>query len=55
MKKFQLPIALPFILLFCVSLFFQLDGMVFMVLGIMSEILPHVIGSLLIWYLDKTF
>ncbi|RBP06212.1 hypothetical protein [Rossellomorea aquimaris] len=44
---------------FCVGLVLKKDyekkryGMFFMVLGIMSEILPHVIGFLLIGHLDK--
>jgi hypothetical protein len=54
------PTILHVFIAFCVGLVLKKDyekkqyGMVFMVLGIMSEILPHVIGSLFIWYLDKT-
>ncbi|WRP07240.1 hypothetical protein U9J35_03475 [Rossellomorea aquimaris] len=43
----------------CVGLVLKKDyekkryGMFFMVLGIMSEILPHVIGFILIGYMEK--
>lgn len=57
---FFTPSILHGFIAFCVGLVLKKDyekkqyGMVFMVLGIMSEILPHVTGSLLIWYLYKT-